>query len=156
MLISSQISIINLSFPFPTCFTSWKLGSCASKYTVKLVKYNNKFKMSCVCAQLCPILCDPMDCSCQVSLSMGFPRQECWRGLPFPSPGDLPDPGIEPEIPALQADPLPSEPAVKPYKRTRKSSSLILLHVAVQFSKQRVHALFELWVSLYIYLGVEL
>ena len=64
--------------------------------------------------------------------------------MPFPSPGDLPDPGIEPEIPALQADPLPSEPAVKPYKRTRKSSSLILLHVAVQFSKQRVHALFEL------------
>ena len=37
----------------------------------------------------------------QVSLSMGFPRQEYWSGLPFSSPGDLPDPGIEPESPAL-------------------------------------------------------
>ena len=46
----------------------------------------------------------------QASLSMGFPRQEYWSGLPFPSPGDLPDPGIEPGSPALQADSLPSEP----------------------------------------------
>ena len=41
--------------------------------------------------------------------SMGFSRQEYWSGLPFPSPGDLPDPGIEPESPALQADSLPTE-----------------------------------------------
>ena len=41
---------------------------------------------------------------------MGFSRQECWSGLPFPSPGDLPDPGIEPGSPTLQADALPSEP----------------------------------------------
>ena len=40
---------------------------------------------------------------------MGFSRQEYWSGLPFPSPGDLPDPEIEPESPALQADALPSE-----------------------------------------------
>ena len=46
----------------------------------------------------------------QASLSMGFPRQEYWSGLPFPSPGDLPDPGIEPGSPALQADSLLSEP----------------------------------------------
>ena len=45
--------------------------------------------------------------------SMGFSRQECWSGLPFPSPGDLPDPGIEPGSPALQADALPSEPPGK-------------------------------------------
>ena len=44
-----------------------------------------------------------------VPLTMGFPRQESWRGLPFPSPGDLPDPGIKPESPALQADSLPTE-----------------------------------------------
>ena len=42
--------------------------------------------------------------------SMGFSSQECWSGLPFPSPGDLPDPGIEPGSPTLQADALPSEP----------------------------------------------
>ena len=41
---------------------------------------------------------------------MGFSRQECWSGLPFPSPGDLPYPGIEPGSPTLQADALPSEP----------------------------------------------
>ena len=40
---------------------------------------------------------------------MGFPRQEYWSGLPFPPPGDLPDPGIKPESPALQADDLPTE-----------------------------------------------
>ena len=42
--------------------------------------------------------------ACQASLSMEFPRQEYRSGLPFPSPGDLPDPGIEPVSPALQAD----------------------------------------------------
>ena len=45
--------------------------------------------------------------------SMGFSRQEYWCGLPFPSPGDLPDPGIEPRSPALQADALTSEPPGK-------------------------------------------
>jgi len=43
---------------------------------------------------------------CQASLSMGFSRQEYWSGLPFPSPGDLPDSGIEPGSPTLQADSL--------------------------------------------------
>ena len=44
---------------------------------------------------------------------MGFSRQEYWSGLPFPSPGDLPDPGIEPRSPTLQGDALPSEPPGK-------------------------------------------
>ena len=44
----------------------------------------------------CPTLRDPMDCSLQASPSMGFSRQEYWSGLSFPSPGDLPDPGIKP------------------------------------------------------------
>ena len=57
----------------------------------------------CVCAQSCPILCNPMDCSSQAPLSMGFPRQEYWSGLPFPSPGHLPDPGIEPASPMSAA-----------------------------------------------------
>ena len=46
---------------------------------------------------------------------MEFSRQGCWSGLPYPSPGDLPDPGIEPGSPALQADSLLSEPPGKPY-----------------------------------------
>ena len=49
----------------------------------------------------------------QASLSMGFSRQEYWSGLPCPSPGDLPDPGIKPRSLALQADALPSEPPGK-------------------------------------------
>ena len=48
------------------------------------------------CAQSCLTLCDPKDCSHQAPLSMGFSRQECWSGLPFPTPGDLPNPGITP------------------------------------------------------------
>ena len=44
---------------------------------------------------------------------MGFPRQEYWSGLPFPPPGNLPDPGNESVFPALQADSLPSEPSGK-------------------------------------------
>ena len=50
----------------------------------------------------------------QAPPSMGFSRQEYWSGLPFPSPGDLPDPGIEPWSPAFQADALTSEPPGKP------------------------------------------
>ena len=81
---------------------------------------------ACVCvlvAQSRLILCDPMDCSppgssshgiLQDPLPMEFSRQEYWSGLPFPPPGDLPDPGIKPKAPALQADSLPSEPPGKP------------------------------------------
>ena len=51
----------------------------------------------------------------QAPWSMGFSRQEYWSGLPFPSPGDLPNPGIEPGSPALQTDALPSKPLGKPH-----------------------------------------
>ena len=51
----------------------------------------------------------PWTVAYQVPPSMGFSRQECWSGLPFPSPGDLPNPGIEPGSPTLQADALLSE-----------------------------------------------
>ena len=56
-----------------------------------------------------------MDCSPQAPLSMELPRQEYWSGLPFPLPGDLPDPEVEPRSPALQVDSLPSEPQGKPW-----------------------------------------
>ena len=52
---------------------------------------------------------DPTDYACQAPLSMGFSRQEYWSGLSFPSPGDLPKPGIEPVSPALQADDIPTK-----------------------------------------------
>ena len=56
----------------------------------------------------------PWTVACQAPLSMGFSKQEYWSGLPFPSPGDLPNPGIKPRSPALQADTLSSEPPGKP------------------------------------------
>ena len=58
----------------------------------------------------------PWTVACQAPLSMGFSRQEYWSGLPFPSPGDLPNPGIEPGSPALEADGLTSEPRYNNYK----------------------------------------
>ena len=54
--------------------------------------------------------------ACQVPLSMGFPRQEYWSGLPCPSPRDLREPGMEPTSPALQADSLSTESPGKPPK----------------------------------------
>ena len=53
----------------------------------------------------------------QAPLSMGFSRREYWSGWPFPSPGDLCNPGIEPSFPALQADCLPSEPLQTPTRK---------------------------------------
>ena len=57
----------------------------------------------------CPTLVTLWTVARQVSLSMGFSRQEYCSGLPFPSPGDLPEPGIEPRSPALQTDSLLTE-----------------------------------------------
>ena len=54
----------------------------------------------------------------QAPLSMEFPRQECWSGQPFPSPGDLPNPWIDPRSPALQADSLLSKAPGKPMSST--------------------------------------
>ena len=65
-------------------------------------------------AKSCPTLATPWTANCQAPLSMGFSGQEYWRGLPFPSPGDLPNPGIEPWSPALHADFLPTELWGKP------------------------------------------
>ena len=58
----------------------------------------------------------PWTAAYQAPPSKGFSRQEYWSGLPLPSPGDLPNPGIEPRSPTLQADALTSEPPGKPWK----------------------------------------
>ena len=77
----------------------------------------------CSCAQLFATL---WTVTHQATLSIGFSRLEYWRGLSFPSPGDLPNLGIEPRSPALQADSLPSKPPGKsktgtvPYALIRK------------------------------------
>ena len=73
-------------------------------------------------AQLCLILCDHMDFSRK---SMEFSRPEYWSGQPFPSPGDLANPGIELRSPALQADSLLAEPQGKPTNTGVGSLSLL-------------------------------
>ena len=78
-------------------------------------------------AQSCPTLCNRMDCNLSGSSVHGiFQARECWSGLPFPSPGDLPNPGIEPGCPALQADALPSEPPGKTMAKTIRSQRSLL------------------------------
>jgi len=65
----------------------------------------------------CPALSTLWVVAQQAPLFMGFPRQEYWSGLPFLSPGDLPDPRIEPGFPALQVNSLLTEPPGKPSDR---------------------------------------
>ena len=66
------------------------------------------------------LLATPWTGAYQAPLSMGFPRQEYWNGLPFPSPGHLPNPGIEPRSPTLQAGALTFAPAGKLYVSVRR------------------------------------
>ena len=79
--------------------------------------------MKVLVAQTCLTLCDPMDCSPPDSVH-GILQARNWGGFPFPPPGDLPHPGIDPRFPALQADSLPSEP---PGKWEKKSHSKIAI-----------------------------
>ena len=78
----------------------------------KTWKIQNKVTCESEVAQSCPTLCNPMDCSLPVSSVHGIFHAGILR-LPFPPPGDLPDPGIELKSPALQAHSLPSEPQGK-------------------------------------------
>ena len=94
----------------------------------------------------------PWTVAYQAPPSMGFSRQECWSLLPFPSPGDLPDPGIEAGSPALQADTLPSEPpgkAILNNKVTSKNSWLLLRHI-IPSPGRILHKLFYLHANLWL------
>ena len=136
--IENLLPISFMGILLQSCFMSWKLAFSRSKKEwenskaskmeatvfdnlvleviphqfchIQLIK---KWKVSFTQSRL--TLCNPMDCSPPGSSVHGilqgiFSRWEYWSGLPFPSPGDLLNPGIEPESPALQADALPSEP----------------------------------------------
>ena len=86
---------------------AWYLSSSFSI----LRKFHIVFYVLC-CAQSLShvqLLVTPWTVACKAPLSMGFSRQEYWSGLPFPPPGDLPNPGTEPRFPTLQADSLPDE-----------------------------------------------
>ena len=76
-------------------------------------------------AQSCPLFATPWTVAHQAPLSIGFSRQEYWSGLPCPPPGDIPNPGIEPRSPTLQAESLLSETPGKPKNTTVGSLSLL-------------------------------
>ena len=79
----------------------------------------------------------PWTVACQAPLSMGFSGQEYWSGLPFLSPGDLPNSVIEPGSPALQADSLPSKPPGKPMYSNESDKQEIQMHSMLEGDKHR-------------------
>ena len=93
----------------------------------------------------------PWTVAYQASPSMGFSRQEYWSGLPFPSPGDLSDPGIEPRSPTLEADALTSEPPVdhnKLWKILKEMGipdhlTCLLKEICMQIKKQQLEPYME-------------
>ena len=99
------------------------------------------------------LFCDPWSVAHQVSLSKGFLRQEYWSGLPFTSPGDLPDPGIRPGSPALAGRFFSTEPPGKPvlhlhsYQKKKKKKSLLKresFHLKMKnpnIPRKRIHCL---------------
>ena len=97
---SASVFPMNIQGCFPLGLLVW--SPCCPKVKVKSLS----------CARL---FATPWTVAYQVPLSMGFSRQEYWSGLPFPSLGDPPNPGIEPRSPALEADALLSEPPGKSY-----------------------------------------
>ena len=82
------------------------MDGCES-WTIKKAESENEVSQS------CPTFCDRWTVAHQAPPSMGFSKQEYWSGLPFPSPGDLPNPGIKPRSPTLHADALTSAPPGK-------------------------------------------
>ena len=83
-------------------------------------------------AQSCLTLCNPWIVACQAPLSVGFPRQECRSGLPFPSPGDLPGPGLQPTSPALAGGLFTTEPPGKPCMTLEQVISYLSAHLEAE------------------------
>ena len=126
-------------FPKSTCLflhdtvQNWYRFDCWSLFVLNIISrtfsyilkknFKNtllKYFIMCACVldpQSRPTLCNPRDCGPQAALAVKFSRQEYWSALPCSTPGDLPDPGIEPESPASPASQvysLPAEPSGKP------------------------------------------
>ena len=98
----------------PLCLTKGEpSGMIRSNTSFNLLCFRLFVSVLCLVVQSRPTLSTPWTVAHQAPLSMGFSRQEYWSGLPCPPPGYLPNPGIQPRSPALQADSLPPEPPGK-------------------------------------------
>ena len=118
---SPQIPL-SMEFSRQECWSGLPLPECSQgELPYSIISKMNLGVLSLLCACVCTLshfsrvrlFATPWTTAHQAPPSMGFSRQEYWSGLPFPSPGDLPYPGIEPWSPAFQADALTSEPAGK-------------------------------------------
>ena len=112
-----------LVLPIPCILFNLHRSIVALQYHVRFLLYgkvNQSCKAKVKVTQSCPTLCDPVDCPLN---SLG--QNTGGKGKPFPSPGDLPNPGIKPRSPALQADSLPVEPQGKPKNTGVGSLSLL-------------------------------
>ena len=120
-------------FPITACAFTFRTGYGLSRAEIKAYSsfklsrgltsclMNNWRGIESVSRLVIQLFATPWIIAPQAPLSMGFSRQKYWSGLPFPSPGDLPDSGIEPQSPTLQADSLPSEPPGSPHYLWGKS-----------------------------------
>ena len=97
-------------------------GSCQLPPTLKCPSRSPPNKLFCV-----QFFCDPVDCSPPGSSARGISHQVYWSGLPFPSFGDFPNPGIEPTSPALQTNSLPLNHLRSPQEEKQGSKQVILL-----------------------------
>ena len=107
--------------------SEWLLGAQLKARSVVCIR--QAFFACCLVVQLCPTLCTPWTAARQAPLSIGFPRQEYWSELPFLSPGDLPDPGVKPESPALAGDSLPLSHQESPIVEILVLQSLTKNHI---------------------------
>ena len=125
MTTNSKINIKTITETFPNVIliVKWKLLS-----HVRLFVTHELYGCGGLVSRSYQTLVTPWTVACQAPLSMGFSRQEYWSGLPFPSPGDLPNLGMEPRSPLLQVDSLPAEPQGKP-RNTGVGSLPLLQHI---------------------------
>ena len=111
---SSGLFSLRVQLTLVTLYWQWEILLQYFIEAVSAVKSLSRVRLSAT----------PWTVARQAPLSMGFSRQECWSGLPFPSPEDIPDQGTEPTSFALQVDSLPSEPLGKPKNTAVGSLSL--------------------------------
>ena len=128
-------------------FTDWKCGRVwiESTFYLGIFLFFFFYVIMSEVAQSCLTLCDPM-----ASWSMGFSRQEYWSGLPFLSPGDLPNQGIKPRSPTLQADSLPFESPGKHTWSYCYSSQQSWLHFTEFLIPSYFHPAHFSWCTLHI------
>ena len=116
-------------------FMASTLASCSDAFCCP----RSNFCLLFVCANHVHLFATPQTVACQAPLSLGFSRQEYWSGLPFPSPEDLPSPGMEVGSAALRVDSFPSEPPGKP----SVPCSLVYIFYCFRFNPASKHPSFR-------------